>query len=423
MNIVCFKNGVRLIYKKSQSNLTSFCIGFEAGANKDPEGYYGIAHAVEHMVYKGTNTKDEHEINEKIDELFGFSNAMTNYPYVVYYGTCLSEDFQQGFKLHSDFLIHPAFSEKGFKEEMDVIKEELKEWKEDAYQHCEDLCFYHGFKKKRVRELIIGNCETLENIALEDIREFHKKHYVGENCVVSVTSNLDLDIIIDIVEDGFRDIKPQYCEEHIVLHEVNAAGIFKDEIGSESCKINFVYSLDNLTSEEIMNFRVFNNFFAEGVSSLLYNEIRTKRGLSYEVGAKLKDEKGVEIYKIYLGTSSEKADVAVEVVNQLIYKIKNNIIKIKSETIDKAIKNLKLKQSIDLEKSIVHSFRLCIMEIMGDKKDKKLYCSTSNDNNFAIHDYISPLYYDELCLNTIDEKTILAVVNKVLKDPTIEIMT
>ena len=150
-------NGIKLIYEFRTADITSFCIGFNAGALEEIDGFkLGIAHAVEHMVSKGTKTRNEKEINSLCDKIFGFENAMTNFPYVVYYGTSLSEDFKKGLELYSDIILNPVFPEVGFKEEMNIILEELKEWSDDIYQHCEDSLLYNAFSKKRIKNLIIG---------------------------------------------------------------------------------------------------------------------------------------------------------------------------------------------------------------------------------------------------------------------------
>ncbi len=132
MEKIIFKNGIKLLYKKAENNLTSFTIGFNAGANREENSELGIAHVVEHMLFKGTSSRTEYEINKLCDETFGFCNAMTNYPYVVYYGTTLDEDFEKGFEIYSDILLNPSFPLNGFKEEIEVICEELKEWKDDS---------------------------------------------------------------------------------------------------------------------------------------------------------------------------------------------------------------------------------------------------------------------------------------------------
>ena len=76
-------NGLKLIYKKSNSELSSIAISLDAGAARDGK-VLGVAHVTEHMVYKGTEIRSEQQINEELSKVFGFQNAMTNYPYVVF---------------------------------------------------------------------------------------------------------------------------------------------------------------------------------------------------------------------------------------------------------------------------------------------------------------------------------------------------
>ena len=159
-----FDNGLKLIYKKSNSELSSICISLDAGASRDGEKL-GVAHVTEHMVYKGTETRSEKQINTELSNIFGFQNAMTNYPYVVFYGTLLSEDLKKGLDLFSDILLQTVFTEEGFKEEMEVIKQELKEWDEDLEQYTEDKLYYNCMDNRRLKYPIIGTEESL-NLSL-----------------------------------------------------------------------------------------------------------------------------------------------------------------------------------------------------------------------------------------------------------------
>lgn len=139
MNKEILENGVRFLYKYNEGEHTSFCIGIDAGANKEDENNIGVAHALEHILFKGTKNYTEDYINKKLDEIFAMNNAMTNFPYVIYYGVTANDDFKQGFDLYSDIILNPSFKEKGFEEEISIIKEESREWSEELEQHCEDL--------------------------------------------------------------------------------------------------------------------------------------------------------------------------------------------------------------------------------------------------------------------------------------------
>ena len=198
------ENGIKLIYEYRPAGITSFCIGFNAGALEEGREFkLGTAHAVEHMVSKGTKNRTEKEINELCDEIFGFENAMTNFPYVIYYGTSLSQDFSRAIELYSDIILNPTFPEKGFREEMNIILEELKEWRDDIYQHCEDSLLYNAFSEKRIKNLIIGNEESVGSITIGELKKFYNRYYVPQNCVISVCSSLDFEDVLNNVEKYF----------------------------------------------------------------------------------------------------------------------------------------------------------------------------------------------------------------------------
>jgi len=426
MKRVFLKNGMTLIYKYNPNNLTSFSIAFEAGANleSDPQ-YYGVAHALEHMVYKGTKNYTEDEINEKLDKLFGFNNAMTNYPYVVYYGTCLSEDFEEGIKLYGDILKNPSLAEEGFKEEMKVILEELKEWKEDLYQACEDEAFYNAFTNRRIKELIIGNEQSLKNIGLNHIKEFYERYYTADNCVISVISSLDFKRVLNLVEDTFKDFtkklknkSPYILNKTESIYEENKHGTFKSQIGSKGAKVQIIYPIHRLSEEEIKALRVFNVAFGEGTSSFIYDEIRTKKGIAYDVGSTIKNEKGIKILKIYLGTSKENAEKAIDIILRKTEELKASNTYFTQSKIKELVKSLKLKRSLLLERSIQESASLANYEIMyGDFRNKKVF------NDLVIEEnYISPLYKELNELESIDDKIIMDTIKKVFQNPTIQIL-
>ncbi len=196
MKKVRLENGIRIVYEKTLSNISSICIGFNGGGalEEKDEFPFGTAHAVEHMVSKGTFNRTEKELNILADSIFGFENAMTNYPYVVYYGSFLNEDLENVLDFYSDILLNPKFAEKSFKEEKSIILEELKEWREDTYQFCEDQLLKNSFKQRRIKELIIGNEDSIKSITLSHLKKFYNDYYTPpENCVITIVTSLSVE--------------------------------------------------------------------------------------------------------------------------------------------------------------------------------------------------------------------------------------
>lgn len=410
-------NGMKLIYEKINGNITSFTIGLEAGANVEDEKSLGLAHVVEHMVFKGTRDRNEKDINEICSEVFGFHNAMTNYPYVVYYGTCLSEDFKKGLEVYSDLILNPTFPTEGFKEEIKVILEELKEWSDDLSQHCEDLLFYNTFASQRIKNLIIGKEELLRKFTLEDVKNFYKEYYKPSNTVISVVTSLSKEDVLSKVESLFsswnEDTKEDKYKNNAdsniqldtrsVSYEKIKSGIYTEsKMNINGGKLQYVFPIHHLSHKEIAILRIFNEAFAEGTNSILYEELRTKRGLVYDVVGKVKFEKGIKLYSIYAGASDENIEEVIKIIDNSLKAIKDSRVIFTKEKINRYIKSLKLKRTLTLEKSIVLSMYLAIYEIMF--KDYKLL-----ENEFNL-------------IADINEDAIISVMEKVLVSPAIQII-
>ena len=394
-------NGVRILYRKVDGEMTSFCIGFEAGANSEEGFNKGVAHALEHIVFKGTKTRSEKEINIELDRLFAFNNAMTNYPYVIYYGTCSSYDFVDGFRLFTDIINNPSFSEDGFSEEMNVILQEANEWKEDFSQYCEDELFANSFNERRINETIIGNEESIKSITLKEMKQYYKTHYVAENCVITIVSSLEKHEILEELKN-FNIIKKKYNRVEIPK-EKNKTGCFENEVnGFNGAKIEYIFDIDELNDLETEALRLYAMLLGEGVSSLLFEEIRNARGYAYDISTEFKNEKGIRLLAINTSTSKENINNTIESINYILKESIEKIKKLTNKELDILIKRLILKREFWLERGVELAKYATTNEIMYNKG-------------------IECLNYKDI-LNKIDIDLIYQVVNKIMKNPSIQIL-
>lgn len=401
MNKFYLGNGVKVIYKQIPGTMTSFCIGFEAGANSEEDFNLGVAHSLEHILFKGTKTKNEIEINLALDRIFAFNNAMTNFPYVIYYGSCSSFDFKEGFELFSDIIINSSFNKDGFKEEIDVILQECKEWKEDFSQYCEDELFYNSYREKRTKEIIIGKEESIKAITLEELKEFYNKFYVGENCVITIISSLDIDQIRHIVE-GFNINKGRYKEINIP-GETNNPGVYYKKIsGFEGAKIQYIYDIKDLSVKELEALSLFSMYIGEGMSSLLFQEVRNNKGYAYDIYSSVKKEKGIEVFSINTSTSKENINNVIKSIDYVLNKSKKDIKKISSMDVESLKNRLILKREFWLERSVELAKYVTTNEIMFKRGIESL--------NFKDN------------LIDIDRELILDVVERVINNASIEVL-
>ncbi|MGL4991439.1 MAG: M16 family metallopeptidase [Sarcina sp.] len=370
MKTEILNNGIKLIYKYSDTMHTSFCIGLKAGANEENKEEIGVAHALEHMLFKGTKKYNEEFINRKLDELFSMNNAMTNFPYTIYYGVLANDDFKEGFELYSDIVLNPEFNEDGFNEEISIIKEESREWSEDLEQDCEDLLLEYALPNERIGKKIIGSESDIDKITMHKIKEFYERLYVSNNISICVVSKISYDIVKDIVSSNFKNAKVELNKNNnFNRNNFNSGVNLIEKIGSGTSKIQKFYDISYLSLNDITLLRFFNMYFGEGVSSILYNEIRTKNGFAYEVNSSVKFENGIKLFKIEINTSKKYRVKVLEILDNLERDIDKILNKIDKKMLDMLIKRYKLKLSLELERSIVVANRSCIYDVMFDEPD------------------------------------------------------
>lgn len=363
MEKIILHNGLTFIYEYRQGDLTSFSIGFEAGAFMEDEENIGAAHLLEHMLFKGTTSKSEDEINSILDELFVFNNAMTNYPYAIYYGTTLKEDFEKGFRLYSDIILNPMMSGDGFITERDVVIQESKEWKEDFEQLLEDEMLFNGYDTKRIKDIIIGDEKNIRNLTMKDLNKFYKEYYVANNCVISVVTSMDYNEVFKIIFDIWGKAPVNEKLKVKELKETMNCGIYEKEIeGFLGAKILYGFDISSLSIDELKDLYVFNGYFGEGVSSKLYDKIRTENGLSYDVYGKIKYEKNIGLYTIYAGCKKSEIYKVKELIDSLLNSWKEEFLKIKS--IDTYKKRIKMRKEFLEERTIERAKWLCVNNIM-----------------------------------------------------------
>ncbi|WP_061312908.1 M16 family metallopeptidase [Clostridium botulinum] len=395
-----FENNLKLIYKKSESELSSICISLEAGAGVEKD-ILGIAHATEHMVFKNTKNRNEAQINKELSSIFGFHNAMTNYPYVIYYGTLLSDELEMGIEIFSDIIVNTEFKEDGFKEEMNVIIEELNEWDEEIEQYCEDKLFLNSFQNRRIKYPIIGLEDQLKSIKLEDVKRFYEEYYFPGNTSIAVISSLEFEEAKNLVEKyfGLWEKKIKIIEE--VCYENNISDTFLDKRdGVKTCKVQMIFPVHELNHNEISLLRIFDEYFGQGVNSMLFDTLRTKNGLVYDVITNIAHEKYIKFYKITFSTSKENVSKSIELIKECINKLVELKNSIDMEDIKQLVKSYKLKKLFKEEKSIVLAKEISTYDTMFG--DYKVYTKENLDN--------------------ISKEDVFDVGIKTLKNPSIEII-
>lgn len=381
MEKIILKNGVTLLYEYRGGEVTSFCIGFDAGALREEGFTKGCAHGVEHMLFKGIDQLNEDEINKKLDELFGFNNAMTNYPYVVYYGTCLSEDIDESFNLYSNILLKPTFPIEGFDEEKQVIIQECREWKEDLEQYIEDELLLNAFNNRRLKEIIIGEEKSLNNLEIDELKNFYKKLYVPGNTVISFVTSLNKEKVLKLVNNLWGSLSSKNKIDKLTFCDKINFGIYEKKVeGFNGAKLLYGFDISSLNERELEALYIFNMFFGDGVSSLLFSKVRTEKGLAYEINSNIKYERGISLFTIYGSTSQDKIDNMKKTIEEILMNIKDYI-ESNLQNLKVYKKRLLMKRGVLEESSIRRALVIGTNEIMFGKQihEKEIIMSITKE--------------------------------------------
>lgn len=402
MKKVLLANKVKFIYKFSDGDISSFCAGFNAGALNEEGFKIGTAHVLEHMISKGTKSRSEGDINFELSKIFGFENAMTNYPYTVYYGTCLSENLRQAALLYSDILLNPSFPESGFKEEIDIICQELKEWNDDTEDDCEAQLFKNCFRNSRISQLIIGNEESVRSITLDDVKDFYNLYYFPQNLVISVVTSLSFEETLDIFECYFGRFHKQPSAKLLKRQSsvVNTPGVYEAlRKDIQSSKIEYCFNCDMLTIKEIYALKLFSLEFGEGSNSMLFKVLRTENGICYDVSSSIETGSGMVLFIIKLGTSHENVNNVMRLIKNLISSVKTEKYIITQSKINILVQRYKLQQALHSEKSIQMAFKMTTHELMFSE------------------------WPENMPSQEINEEDISDIINKALVNPSVQILT
>ena len=381
-------NGIKLITIKKDSQISAVHAGINIGSIFEEKNEKGIAHFIEHMLFKGTESRTNEKLNSDLENLGGEYNAYTDFNCTVYSATILSEELENSLILFGDMLLNSTFPIDEIEKERGVILSEIRTSKDDI----EDLSFKRvneiAFKYSPLREDPIGSENIIKKVARKQLVDFYNKYYLPNNCFISIVSPFEHEDIISMVNKYFGNwTKKKFEKKKIIFehHQFVKEISYKKEI--EQSTILYLYTFNGLSKDEELALRILNHKFGESSNSILFRELREERGLSYDVYTHLDTSNNVKTLYIYTAVSEEDVDEAIEVIDTAIKDIESEKIVFDDNTIALMKKIFKtaiastLEDSTDLGNYVLHQAMddeniyefFEDMKNMGNVKSEDLY--------------------------------------------------
>ena len=318
-------NGMRIIHEPSASKVAYCGFAVDAGTRDELENEQGMAHFVEHLIFKGTAKRKAWHILNRMENVGGDLNAYTNKEETVIYSAFLTEHFGRAFELLVDIVFHSTFPQREIEKETEVIIDEIQSYEDNPseliFDDFEDLIF----RGHPLGRNILGNPEQLKQFRSEDAAAFTAHFYHPNNMVFFVLGNLSFKKVVLMAKKLLADIPatpvhygrtppPLYVPEHLVVHkDTHQAHVM---IGSRGYN---AYD-DKRTALYLLN----NVLGGPGMNSRLNVSLRERRGLVYNVEANLTSYTDTGVFCIYFGTDPEDADRCIGLVHKELKKLRDS---------------------------------------------------------------------------------------------------
>ncbi|MDY4078008.1 MAG: pitrilysin family protein [Clostridium sp.] len=397
------ENGLEILTIKKDTQISSINLGIKVGAMYESLEEKGISHFVEHMLFKGTETRKNEKLNEELENLGGEYNAYTDYESTVYTISCLSEEIENATNLIADMAINSNFLEEEIEKERGVVLAEIRTSKDDI----EDLTFKKvneiAFDKSSLKYDVTGTEENVKNFTREDIYKFYKKYYTPKNALITLVSSMEHEDALKMIKDNFSNWTGDRVDKPLIIKEDNISKVvtsYKDNI--EQSTIIYLYTFYHLSKEDELPLRILNHRLGESSNSLLFREIREKRGLAYDIYTHLDVTKNIKSLYIYTSVADEDIEKTLNAIDEIINKVITQEIKIG-------------KRDLELMKKVHKTAVISTLEDSSDLCNYILHQELADDDIF---EFIN----DMEGLNTLNVDRIYNVSKLVLKNPTIHIL-
>jgi len=319
------ENGLRIVHLPLSSHV-SYC-GFiiNAGTRDENPEEYGMAHFVEHMLFKGTTKRRSFHILNRMENVGGEINAYTNKEETVLYSVFLEEHFERAFELLTDLTFHSIFPQRELEKEIDVILDEINSYEDSPSELIFDEFENIIFKDSQLGHNILGEPSLLKTFNTDKTLQFTRKHYSLENMVFFSLGKTNIKTIIRHANKYISQIKNSYSNYKRIQPSglITSKEIFEKDTAQTHALIGGrCYSL---YEDKRKIFHLLNNILGgPGMNSRLNISLREKKGYVYNVESNMTCYSDTGIFSIYFGSDKKNTDKCIDLINSEIKKIKDN---------------------------------------------------------------------------------------------------
>lgn len=318
-------NGVTVITDRV-TTVESVAIGIwaDVGARHEQANVNGIAHMVEHMLFKGTQNRSAQQIVDEIENVGGHMNAYTSREITSYHVHLLKKDAPLAFDVLSDMYLNSTMPDDELKKERHVILQEIGMCNDTP----DDLIFDHfyagAYKDQAMGRAILGESDIVASMPRQALFDHVNGFYTPENTVICAAGNIDHDQLVRMAGDKFGDMRAN-AKSGFDAASYTGGEVRDNKAELEQAHVMLGFDSVSRLDDDFYAVRALSSILGGGMSSRLFQEVREKRGLVYSVFAYAQGTQDSGLFGIYAGTGAKDTAELMPVLCEEIQKIQHDV--------------------------------------------------------------------------------------------------
>ncbi len=323
-----YPNNIRLISKKIEG-ISSAALGLwvNTGSRNESVELNGVSHYLEHLVFKGSKNYTGDQIKESIEGLGGSLNAFTSEENTCYYAKFLGRHLPKVARVLSDMVLSPLLKDEDIEKERTVIIEEIKMYKDLPQYQVQEIFDELVWPGHALGRNIAGTVESVSGLTRPQIREYHERWYQPASLVIACAGNFDQKILESFAVKTFGRLKARAVDPIRVfndrLDEPRIKVVSKD---IEQTHISLGFPGLSRGHKDRFILALVQVILGGNMSSRLFNEVREKKGLAYEIGAHAKKLKDSGVFFVHAGIDNKNLVEATRVIFKELVRIKRELV-------------------------------------------------------------------------------------------------
>jgi len=354
--VTTLPNSIRLV-SEYLPYLQSFSLGFwiNVGTRDESINNNGISHFIEHMVFKGTKKRSAKRISEEIESYGGYINAFTSKEHTCYYSKGLPKNLGRTFSVLSDMIQNPLFKDHHIKREAGVVLDELKDIDDNPEELIYDKFEEVIFRGNSLSLPVIGVEKNIKKFNSGELLKYHNDNYNRNKLLIVASGAVSHDELIKLAEKYIErnSIAQNKKRQNFNPKKADDLIIEKDFQQVHTILGRTTYGLKN---ERRMMIKVLSAVLGQGSSSRLFQAVREKLGITYQIHSFLNSYYDTSAFGIYYSTNPKQTTKVLEIVNREMQKLKEK--KISERELQRVKEYLKGSTLLSLESTTNRMIRM-----------------------------------------------------------------